>query len=111
MTFPIKLKILDLTLDVSDGDVFNGSPKGLSTGELSDNLLKLHNANNRCKHPAQLNQDPYSHPGPGQEEPSPLHHFTNLTRSSCPHPPREITGYPRTPTSKQPKQPLSKARM
>ena len=41
----------------------------------------LHNANNRCKHPAQLNQDPYSHPGPGQEEPSPPHQYHQVIMS------------------------------
>ena len=53
-------------MNVSDEVVLNGSPKGLSTDELSDNLAKLHRANDSCKHPAQMNQEAYIHPG--QEE-------------------------------------------
>ena len=38
--------------------MLNGSPK--------DNLIKLHSAIKRCKHPAQMNQETYIQPG--QEE-------------------------------------------
>ena len=51
----------------------DGFPASLSPSDLSENLLKLQQANNKCKHPAQMNTDPYSQPpGTGQEHPSQL---------------------------------------
>ena len=48
---------------VSDED---GFPASMSNSDLSEDLIRLYQANNKCKHPAQVNTDPYSRPGRGQ---------------------------------------------
>jgi hypothetical protein len=42
----------------------------MKTSDLFGNLIRLHQANNNCKHPAQITTDPYSQPGMGQDHPS-----------------------------------------